>query len=362
MKYYISLFILVILFSACSKSPDVVFTNMPNTLLEESPVNELPNWNDEDYAKALSSFINSCKTKKSQKIYADLCTKAEDTVDPKLFFTQEFKAYKIISDDEENLGLLTGYYEASLKGSLTKKDPYLYPVYEQPEDLIEVDLSSIYPELKNYRLRGRVNGSKLVPYYIRSETNDKPLDAKIICYVDSKIDLFFLEVQGSGRVMLDNGEEIYLGFANQNGHRYRSIGRYLVNKGEIELKDVSLQTIKAWLLKNPSRVDEVLNYNKSMVFFKKSKTAASGSLGLELTPNRSIAVDRRYIPLGTMLYLNSKIDEKNISRLVIAQDTGGAIKGAVRADMFLGFGDEAMNTAGKLKSELKLWVFMPKNN
>jgi len=333
---------------------------MPNTLLEEISVDELPNWNDEDYSKALTSFINSCKTNNSKKIYADLCIKAKQSIDSKLFFTQEFKVYQVISENEDKSGLLTGYYEASLKGSLVKKEPYIYPVYEQPKDLIEVDLSSIYPELKNYRLRGRLEGSKLVPYYERSETNSKDLDANIICYVDSKVDLFFLEVQGSGRVMLDNGQEIYLGFSNQNGYRYRSIGRYLVDSGEIGLEDISMQSIRAWLEANPSRTDEVLNYNRSKVFFKQRETAASGSLGLELTPNRSIAVDRKYIPLGTMLYIDSKIDEEQISKIVMAEDTGGAIKGAVRADMFLGFGNEAMRKAGKLKSELKMWVFMPK--
>jgi membrane-bound lytic murein transglycosylase A len=169
-----------------------------------------------------------------------------------------------------------------------------------------------------------------------------------------------LEIQGSGRVRLRNGETIFLGYDNQNGHRYRAIGRYLVKIRALKYEEVSLQSIRAWLDKHPKRVDEVLNYNKSVVYFKQTHQSACGALGVCLTPKRSIAVDRRYIPLGSMLYLNADIKDKNVSKIVVAQDTGGAIKGAIRADMFLGFGKEARNIAGKLKSPLKLWILLPK--
>ena len=199
-----------------------------------------------------------------------------------------------------------------------------------------VDLQKQYPELKNLRLRGMVKQNRLVPYFDRETASKNQLDADIICYTDSKIDLFFLEVQGSGRVELENGENIFIGYDNQNGHRYKSIGKYLINQGEISKENVSLQSIKEWFENNPSRVDEVLNHNKSMVFFKKRDKAATGSLGLELTPERSVAVDLNFIPLGSMLYLSANIQNKSVNKLVMAQDTGGAIKGSVRADMFLG--------------------------
>jgi len=306
----------------------------------------------------MASFINSCKSKKTQNIYKDLCQKAKNTIDKKTFFLQEFELLEMTS--KKSSGLLTGYYEASLKGSRTKKYPYIYPIYGVPKDLVTVDLSSVYPKLKNYRLRGRLDGDRLVPYFARGEREN--LDANVICYTDSKIDLFFLEVQGSGRVSLLDGSTIYIGFENQNGHKYSSIGKYLIKKGEIKRKDISLQSIKAWLLNNPSRIDEVLNFNKSMVFFKESNHAATGSLGLVLTPNRSIAVDKNKIDLGTMLYLESEIDGEKVKRLVMAQDTGGAIKGDIRADIFLGFGDEAMQSAGRLKSKLKLYKLLPKKD
>jgi len=360
MKLNLLLLTILILFAGCSKEPQIMFEHMPETKLQESNFNELPSWNDEDYALALKSFINNCKSSKTKKIYKELCENATQTSTPKIFLTSEFTPYKISKFTNKKDTLLTGYYEPQLKGSLIKKEPYIYPIYNTPKDLIVVDLKKQYPELKNLRLRGRVEQNRLVPYFDREESNKNQLDADIICYTDSKIDLFFLEVQGSGRVELENGENIFIGYDNQNGHRYKSIGKYLINQGEISKEKVSLQSIKEWFENNPSRVDEILNHNKSMVFFKKKDKAATGSLGLELTPERSVAVDLNFIPLGSMLYLSANIQNKSVNRLVMAQDTGGAIKGSVRADMFLGYGKRAGEIAGELKSELELWILLPK--
>ncbi len=360
MKSIMYILILSILFIGCSKEPKILSEKLPQTYLLKSSFTKLPNWKDENYTLALDSFINSCKTSKTQKIYKNLCQRALKVEDAKSFLESEFEPYEINTENGEADGLLTGYYEPQLKGSLVKDDVYKYPIYTTPSDLITVDLSSIYPDLKNYRLRGRLDGSKLIPYYTRQESDGIEKREDVICYTDSKIDLFFLEIQGSGRVTLENGETIFLGFANQNGHKYRAIGRYLVEIGALNIEEVSLQTIRAWLEKNPERVDEVLNYNDSLVYFRQSEQAASGSLGVVLTPKRSIAVDRRYIPLGSMLYLDANIQEKNFNALVLAQDTGGAIKGAVRADLFLGFGKDAMEVAGELKAPLKLWILLPK--
>ncbi|MCD6172477.1 MAG: MltA domain-containing protein [Sulfurimonas sp.] len=355
MKLTIFITITILLFLGCSKEPQV-----PKTHFVESGFDELPNWDKENYDEALSNFLNSCKSKKTKKIYKEICKKAENTKDAKLFIQQEFSPYKIYTKNLKGEGLLTGYYEPELQGSLKKTEIFKYPIYETPEDLIIVDLSSIYPDLKHYRLRGKLKGNKLIPYDTRKESASKHIPAKIICFTDSKINLFFLEIQGSGRVTLRDGKTIFIGYGNQNGHKYRAIGKYLVKIGALELEEVSLQTIRAWLDRNPLRVNEVLNYNKSVVYFKQRKKSASGSLGLCLTPMRSIAVDRRYIPLGSMLYLNADIKGENVSKIVLAQDTGGAIKGAVRADMFLGYGKDAMNIAGELKSPLKLWILLPK--
>ena len=341
--------------------PKIMFKSLPKTHLLRSTFDELPNWHKENYEEALNNFLNSCKSNKTKKIYKRICRQAEYSKDAKLFIQKKFLPYKINTRSGKEEGLLTGYYEPEIRGSLRKTKTYKYPIHETPEDLIVVDLSSIYPHLKNYRLRGKLEGNKLVPYDTRKQSSSKHVPSKVICYTDSKIDLFFLEIQGSGRVKLTNGKTMYLGYDNQNGHRYRAIGKYLVRIGALKLEEVSLQSIRAWLSKNPSRVNEVLNYNKSVVYFKEREQPASGSLGLCLTPARSIAVDRRYIPLGSMLYLNADIKDETVSKIVLAQDTGGAIKGAIRADMFLGCGSEARNIAGELKSPLELWILLPKN-
>jgi len=364
MKTILTFITLLTIFTGCSKDPTpkkMMFDSLPNTYLIKSSFHDLPDFESENFDLVLANFKNSCRSSKTQSFYPNLCVKVMDVNDSKEFITSEFIPYAVTSEDGNATGMLTGYYEPYLKGSLTQHDSYVYPVYSTPNDLIEVDLSSIYPDLKHYRLRGRIEGNKLVPYFTRGESWDLEIDADIICYVDSKIDLFFLEVQGSGRVLLDTNETIFIGYDNQNGHPYSSIGRYLVDIGEIPLEEVSLQSIRAWFDKNPSRVNEVLHHNKSVVYFKKKEQKATGSLGLELTPRRSIAVDKRIIPLGSMLYLDAIQDDVAFSEIVQAQDTGGAIKGAIRADMFLGFGDDAREVAGKLKAPLKLWIFLPRD-
>jgi membrane-bound lytic murein transglycosylase A len=330
---------------------------MPKTDLYRSDYSKLPQWKSENYTQALESFKKSCKSSKTQKFYPSLCQKAQNVQDKKLFFQANFQPYLIVPSNETK-SILTGYYESELHGSLTQSKKYKYPIYATPNDLINVDLSSLYPEIKKFRLRGRLEGNKIVPYPSRGEGAVK--NSKVICYVDSKIDAFFLEIQGSGRVTLDDGTTLFIGYANQNGHKYRAIGRYLVKIGALKKSEVSLQSIKKWLEEHPQRVDEVLNYNHSVVYFQTRDKSATGSLGLELTPKRSVAVDRSYIPLGSMLYMDAKVDDKEVAKIVMAQDTGGAIKGSVRADYFLGYGDKAMQSAGKLNSPLKLWVFLPK--
>lgn len=365
MKLFLFFLPITMLFFACSQQkplPKIVSKKLPDTYLIKSTFEHLPQFKNENYPLVLEEFINNCQTKKSQKLYKNLCTKAKLAKDAKQFILSSFEPYIIQTQDGKREGVLTGYYEAELSASMRKTKRYKYPIYQTPKDLITVRLDSIYPELKHYRLRGRLKGNKLVPYDTREESKKGVVNANVICYCDSKIDRFFLEIQGSGRVKLDDNRTMYIGYDNQNGHKYRAIGRYLVKIGVLKLKDVSLQSIKKWLKKNPSRVDEILNYNRSIVYFKQRNQGATGALGLELHAKRSVAVDRKYIPLGSMLYMSADVNKNRINRVVFAQDTGGAIRGSVRADLFLGSGNEALEVAGKLNAALKLWIFLPKKS
>ena len=335
MKKSICFIIISVVFSACSITPKL---------------------ENKNYSQVRDMFIKNCQSKKTQQLYGNLCEEAKTVANFKTFIKDNFVLEKLESDD----ALLTGYYEPELQGSLIKSAIFKYPIYATPKDLISVDLDDLYPKLKNYRLRGRLQDNKLIPYYSRQELSQRDVNAEVIAYSDSKIDLFFLEVQGSGRIKLKNGKTLFIGYANQNGQPYRSIGKYLVKLGKISQEDISLQSIRVWFKEHPSRVDEILNYNPSVVFFRVREQGATGSLGIELTPKRSVAVDKRYIPLGSMLYLRAKSQSIDFNRIVFAQDTGGAIKGRVRADMFLGFGENAGKIAGKLKAPLELWVFKPK--
>ena len=337
-KFIIFILVILIFFSACTKQPSKMVK-------------------DDDYEGLFRIYKQNCTTQKAQGIYGDLCHNLDSIDDAKSFFQDNFQPLHVKSKQK---GLLTGYYEPLLYGSLKKTQKYCYPLYAKPKDLLHVKLASIYPELKHYSLRGRLVNGVVVPYFTREVINKNGIDAEVLCYCDSKIDRFFLQVQGSGRVQLEDNTTLFLGYSDKNGYKYRSIGKYLIQKGAIKAKDISLQTITKWLQEHPQQVDEVLSYNESFIFFKKKQSKATGALGLELTPYRSVAVDTKYIPLGTMLLMQTRYKGKKINKIVFAQDRGGAIKGAQRADLFLGSSKEAREMAGELKAPLELWILVPK--
>ena len=360
MKITLLLLSMIFFFLSCSKDVPPVEIEPQKSHLEAISFDSLDGFEKEDFTKVLHLFVANCKSGSAQKIYGSLCQEALNVPDAKEFLENNFQAYRILDEGSNDRGILTAYYEAEIHASYKKSDRYRYPIYEKPKDLIRVDLSSIYPELKNYRLRGRVEDGRLVPYYTRQEARERDLNSSVLCYCDSLIDRFFLEVQGSGKALMDDNTTLYLGYADQNGHKYRSIGKYMIDKGMIKKENISLQSIKKYLEMHPDRVEEVLNHNNSLVFFQKREGGVRGALGIELTPMRSIAVDKRYISLGSMLYLNADLKDKMIHKIVFAQDTGGAIKGAVRADLFAGSGEKALEFAGSVSAPLKLWLILPK--
>ncbi|HJU71207.1 MAG TPA: murein transglycosylase A [Paucimonas sp.] len=346
----------------------------PVQLLRPGTFSALPGWNADDVREAWPAFLTSCSVLIKRAEWQETCTIARD-VDGRdahavrLFFETFFTPYQVFNQDGSDNGLVTGYYEPLLRGARKRGGPYQTPLYGAPDDLLTIDLSSVYPELKNMRLRGRLAGNKVVPYLSRAEMMQAGgLPGKELLWVDDPIEAFFLQVQGSGRVQLtDTRETVRVAYADQNGYPYKSIGRYLVDRGELTLDQASAQTIKAWYVAHPARRQELLNANPSYVFFKEEKLSApnqgpKGAFGVPLTPARSIAIDPQFIPLGAPVFLatTQPASDMPLQRLMLAQDTGGAIRNPVRADLFWGFGSEAGGKAGRMKQRGRMWLLLPK--
>jgi len=333
----------------------------------------LPGWERDDLRAAWPAFMSSCSVLGKRAEWKEPCGVARqvngnDEKGIRLFFESFFEPQQVIAPDGADTGLVTGYYEPLLRGARKKGGPYQTPLYKVPDDLLTVELAGVYPELKGMRLRGRLQGKKVVPYSTRAEIERASFTGKELLWVDDTVEAFFLQVQGSGRVQLtDTQETVRVAYADQNGYPYKSIGRYLVDKGELTLDQASAQGIKAWIAGHPTRQSELFNANPSYVFFKEEKlpdpkVGPKGALGVPLTPQRSVAIDAAQLPLGAPVFLSTTQANSDIplQRLVMAQDTGGAIRGAIRVDYFFGFGTEAAENAGRMKQRGSVWVLMPK--
>ncbi len=292
--------------------------------LEPAAWTQLPDWGRETVRASLDAFTRSCAVLEREDAWKAVCAGAQTLAGASerelaSFFELNFDPYRVVNDDGTDTGLVTGYYEPLLRGSRTRTARYRVPLYAVPADLLTIDLSPVYPDLKNRRLRGRLEGSRVVPYFSRGEIDrdDAPL------------------------------------------------GRALIDRGEITRERASMQGIKDWVRRNPVRAQEMLNTNPSYVFFRELPRDLPGPLGAQgvpLTPERSIAVDARVVPLGAPVYLATTWPNTAdaLNRLMIAQDTGGAIAGGVRADFFWGFGDEAGAFAGRMRQQGRMWVLWPK--
>ena len=333
----------------------------------------LPGWQNDDLLQAWPAWLESCAALKNKPEWQAVCAtsdalKPADSATVRTFFENNFALYQSRQADGSEDGLVTGYYEPLLHGSLAPSAKYPIPLYRPPANLLTIDLSSVYPQLKNMRLRGRLQGNKVVPYLDRADIDDgsNPLKGDELVWVDNPVEAFFLQIQGSGRIELPDGSMMRVGYADQNGYPYRSIGRVLAQRGELPLAQTSMQNIKKWGQRHPDKLPELLAQNPSYVFFRELPSDSSGplgALGVPITGERSIAVDARAIPLGAPVWLDTTIpsSDEPLDRLVMAQDTGGAIRGNVRADFFWGFGNEAGNIAGRMKQTGRMWVLLPKD-
>jgi membrane-bound lytic murein transglycosylase A len=353
---------------------------------------ELPGWTQNDPRAALAAFRRSCAAlkKKSpmsrmggagyagsvgdwQGACAAAPTNASDAQAARTFFENWFAPVAVSAGDVRE-GLFTGYYEPHLRASRTRHGAYQAPIYGLPDDLISVDLGQFRDALKGEHIAGRVEGHTLVPYATRAEIDAKGVDhAPVLFYGDDPVTVFFLHIQGSGRVLLDDGAIVRVAYAGQNGQPYTAIGRTLIAQGALTKENVSLQTIRAWLKANPQNARQVMETDKSFVFFSEqpvgdASLGSAGSEGVALTAGASLAVDLRLHPLGAPFFVSTNVPDPNtakpdraFNRLLIAQDTGGAIKGPVRGDVFWGFGKDAEEIAGRMKSHGMLFVLLPKS-
>jgi len=339
----------------------------------QTPFSAIPGWSSAALAPGLRAFSAGC-ARIAQGALRRACDAAralppDDETAARRFVEATFDAWSLASADGAAEGTVTGYYEPVLAGSRTRSERFRTPVYGVPADLITVDLESVNPELKGLRLRGRIEGNRLVPYWTRAEIEQRNgSGASILAWVEDPVELFFLQIQGSGQIALETGDRLRLAYGDQNGHPYRSIGRFLVERREMTLDQASMQGIKTWAAANPRKLREALDANPSYVFFRDAPFAGGadegpvGTLGAPLTAGYSIAVDPRYVPLGAPVFLATTwpLSTQPMERLVAAQDTGGAIRGAVRADFFWGSGGEAGALAGRMRQPGRLWILWPR--
>ncbi len=363
--HFASTVLLCLLLGGCA-----VFAPPDPHIGDAVPYKRVPGWGEDDAKGVLAALGAQCvgTQRTAAALWCGVVAEHDNETSLLDTLSERFEARRVYGESGARDGLITGYYEPLLRGSEARSERYRWPLYRAPKDLVTLDLASRYPALEGNRVRGRLDGQRVVPYWTRAEIDgeDRPLAGEELLWVDDPVDAFFLQVQGSGIVALDNGNLEAIGYSDQNGHRYVSIGRVLVERGELPLEAVSLFSIRDWLDRNPQQAQALLNENPSYVFFD-SRGAANaagplGTLGVPLTPERSVAVDPDVIPLGSLLWLDTELaDGTTYRRLVVAQDTGGAINGGPRADIFFGRGQRAEQLAGTQRSRGRLYVLTPRD-
>ncbi len=373
--------------AACEPEPEEPPSVPPpdQAVLTPASYTDLSGWNDDRQAEAVQAFLRSCRRFQAGPVdrplgpnmpggaVADVlpaCTAAaslpaDDDAAARRFFETWFRPYLVANNDTAE-GLFTGYYEIELRGSREQDAAYREPVYRKPRDQVAVDLGEFDPELAGRSLIGRVEGGRLKPYYPRRAIQDGALRGRglELLWLDDPLDAFMLHVQGSGRVRLPDGRTTRIGYAGNNGHAYESIGRELIRRGELEAHEASWQGIRSWMERNPDKAADLLAVNRRYIFFEEIHgDGPIGAQGVVLTAGRSLAVDTRYMPLGLPLWLDTMQPgptEKPLRRLVVAQDTGAAIKGPVRGDFFWGTGDAALEFAGRMKHRGRYYLLLPR--
>jgi membrane-bound lytic murein transglycosylase A len=369
--------------------PPTVTTEAGKAVMGLKPISfaELPGWADDHPAQALAPFVAGCAQMGDNlggsgeaatrggnaAAWRGACTAGRavppgDDAAARSFFEAQFQPYAV-SGDGKDQGLFTGYYEPEVRGNRSPGAGYEATLLQRPSDLMQVDLGAFADDLKGRHITGRLQNGELVPYYDRAEIEAGALRGKRLelIWLASPVDAFFLQIQGSGRVKLPDNKVMRVTYAAQNGRPYVPIGKVLADQGAIPLDQVSMQTIRAWLESHPGEAKAIMDRNPSYVFFRevigvRPDQGPPGALGATLTPGRSIAVDRGYLPLGAPVFVSTTdpLDGSKLQRMMVAQDLGGAIKGPVRADIFFGWGADAEAHAGKMRQQGNAYLLLPK--
>ena len=375
--------LVIVLLTACA--PKGLEKQSNTVQLDLTPVAfaDLPFWSRDRHVEALGAFIRSCPSLLGDtdshigghRIKAEdwvlICRVANqlatgDAQAAQKFFENWFAPH-LISAAGISQGLFTGYFEAELRGSRIQSPEFNVPLHGLPIDLVRVNLGKFEIGCRGQNLIGRMADGRILPYHRRGDIQKGALreSAPVLAWVDDAIDAFLLNVQGSGRVVLEDDAVMRVGYAGNNGHRYVSIGRVLIDQGELPSGSAGWTQIRNWMARHPSKAETLLARNPRYIFFREiSGDGPIGAQGVALTPRRSLAVDRKFIPLGLPIWLDTVWpgqDERPLRRLMVAQDTGSAIKGPIRGDFFWGYGKDALVEAGRMKSLGQYYILLPKS-
>lgn len=371
-----------LMLAACGREPPPDLGD--RLILERASVADLPGWSRDDPRPALAAFRRTCgpilRGDQSRAVgpdgrfgsradWAPACRAAGDLDggDPEAargFFAAAFTVWRA-RDDKPGDDVFTGYFEPELAGSRSKSAAFPVTLHKRPPDLVDVDLGAFREQLRGERIAGRVENGRLVPYADRAAIEDGALAtrAEPLIYLADPVDAFFLHIQGSGLVVLPDGARVRVGYDGTNGRPYYAVGRWLIAEGEVPKEKMSLQAIRAWLAAHPERRRELMDRNPSYVFFRElTGDGPVGAAGVTLTAGRSLAVDRRHLPLGAPMWVDVAYPTAagpELRRLMVTQDTGGAIRGPVRADVFWGAGKPAEELAGPMAAKGRYWLLLP---